>query len=62
MDHVVTDNIKKNKDQNNDAIKNEPMFGDSFNLSRGTKSPLPVVTVSLRVIKKHRATTGAGLT
>ena len=38
-DHVMNDNIKKNKDQRNDAIKNEPNFDSSFNLYSGTKYP-----------------------
>ena len=48
MDHVVSDNIKTNKNQRNDAMKNEPKFDNEFSLSSGTKDPLPVVTVSLR--------------
>ena len=49
MDHVVTDNIKKNKYQHNDAIDNDLTFdNNSFNLYSGTKDPLPVVTFSLR--------------
>ena len=47
MDLVVTDNIRTNKDQRNDAIENDPKFDSSFNLSRGNKEPLPVVIVSL---------------
>ena len=39
LDHVVTDNIKTNKDQHNYAIENEPTFDNSFNLSSGTKYP-----------------------
>ena len=59
----MTDNIKINKDQNNDAIYNEPTFDmNSSNLSSGTKDPLPVVAVSLLGGKKHIATTVAGLT
>ena len=38
-DHAVTDNIKKNKDQCNDAIENEPKFDSNLNLSSGTKTP-----------------------
>ena len=48
LDHVVSDNIKTNKNQRNDAMKNEPKFDNEFSLSSGTKDPLPVVTVSLR--------------
>ena len=49
LDHVVTDNIKKNKYQHNDAIDNDLTFdNNSFNLYSGTKDPLPVVTFSLR--------------
>ena len=58
----MTNNIKTNKDQCNDAIENELKFDNSFNLSRGIKYPLPVVTVSLRGGKKHIAMTVAGLT
>ena len=46
--HVVTDNIKKNKNHHNDAIENEPNFDNKFIFSSSTKDPLPVVTVSLR--------------
>ena len=46
--HIVTNNTKKNKNQHNDAIEYEPNFDNTFSLSRGTKYPLPVVTVSLR--------------
>ena len=63
MDNVVTNNLKTNKYQINEAINNEPTFDTSnFNLSGGTSDPLPVVTVSLRGGKKRRATTVAGLT
>ena len=59
----MTNNIKDYNDQYNDAIDNEPTLDNtSFNLSRGTSEPLPVVTVSLRGGKKHRATVVAGLT
>ena len=58
----MTDNIKKNKYQHNDAIDNESTFDNSFNLSIGTKYPLPVVSVSLRGGKKHRAMTVSGIT
>ena len=48
LDHIVTVHIKTTKYQLNDTIYNEPMFDtNSFNLSRGTEDPLPVVTVSL---------------
>ena len=61
--HAVTNNLKTKKDQNNGAIKNEPTFDTNiFNLSVRTIDPLPVVTVSLQIGKKHRATTVAGLT
>ena len=63
MDHVVTDNINKNKDQLNDAIYNESMFHtNGFNLSSGTREPLPVVTVTLRKGKKNIETTVSGQT
>ena len=53
----------KSKDQLNDAIYNEPKFDtNSFNLSIRTRDPLPVVTVGLQGVKKHRETTVAGLT
>ena len=61
--HVVTDNLNNYKYQSNEAIKSYPKFDNSsFNLSRGTSYPLPVITVSLRGGNKHRATTVAGLT
>ena len=48
LDHVVTDNIKTNKDQLNSAIYNEPAFDTNrFNLSSDTRDPLLVVTVTL---------------
>ena len=62
LKHIVNNNIKKDKDQHNEAIENEPKFDSSFNLSSGTKDPLPVVTVSLRGDKKHIATTVASIT
>ena len=56
-DHLVTDNIKDYNDQYNDAIDNEPTLDNSsFNIYSGTIYPLPIVTVSLRRGKKHRAT------
>ena len=62
MDHVVTDNIKKDKDQHNYAIENELKFDSSFNLYIRSKDPLTVVTISLRGGKKHRAMTVSGIT
>ena len=63
LDHAVNNNIKTNKDQLNDAIYNELTFDtNSFNSSSGTSEPLPVVNVTLRVCKKHRATIDAGIT
>ena len=61
MYHVVTNHIKKNNDQNNNAIGIDTAFDNMFNLFSRTKYPLPVVTVSLQGAKKHRATTVAGL-
>ena len=56
-------NIKDYNYQYNDAIDNEPTLDNSsFNLSRGTRYPLTVVTVSLQGGKKHRATVVAGIT
>ena len=57
----MTDNINTNKYQRNDAIEIEPKFDSSYNLSRWTKYPLPVVTVSFQVGNKHRSMTVAGL-
>ena len=62
MDHIVTDNINKNKNKRNYAIENDPKFDNTFNLSSRNKDPLPVVTVSLRGGKKQIATTVASLT
>ena len=63
LDHVVTDNLKTNKDQINEVINNDTTFDNSdFNLYRGTSNPLSIVTVSLRRGKKHIATTVYGLT
>ena len=63
MDNVVTDTIKTNKDQHNDAIYNEPTFDTKFfNLYSGTKEPIQVVTVSLQGCNKHRAKTVSGIT
>ena len=50
----MNNNIRANTYQHNDAIENEPKFDCSFNISRGTEDPLPVVTVILRGVKKHR--------
>ena len=59
----MNNNSKTNKDQSNKAIKNEPAFDTNiFNLSSGNSNPLPVVTVSLLEVKKHRAKTVSGLT
>ena len=47
LDCVVANNIKTTKDNFNGSIDNEPMFDfNSFNLPRGTRDPLPVVTIS----------------
>ena len=62
MDHVVINNINKYKDKHNDAFENYLNFDISFNLSTGTKYPLPVVIISFLVGEKHRATTVAGIT
>ena len=62
LKHIVNNNIKKDKDQHNEAIENEPKFDSSFNLSSGTKDPLPVVTVSLRGGDKQKAIEIDGLT
>ena len=62
LDHILTNNIKTNKNQRNDAIKNDPKFYNTFNLSSGNNDPLTVVTVSLQGGKKKRATTVACLT
>ena len=57
----MTNNIKKDKDQHNDSIENEPRFDSSFILHSGTKDPLSVVTVSLQGGNKRRSTRDAGL-
>ena len=63
LDHVVNNNLKTTKDQFNEAIEYEPIFDyNSFNLSSDARKPLPVVTVSLIGVKKHRATNVADLT
>ena len=63
LDHVVTNNIKTNKDHIIDAIYDETVFNtNSFNSSIGTRDPLPVVTSNLLVFNQHRVTTVAALT
>ena len=62
MDHVVTDNIKTNKDQHNDAIENDQKFDNIFNLSSGTKYPIPLVTLSLKGGKKPIANSVSDIT
>ena len=62
LDHEETDSIKKNKNQCNDAIENDPKFDNAFILSSGTKYPLPEVTVRLRRGKKQRSTMVSGST
>ena len=48
LDHVVTDNIKMDKDQLNEAIYNDLKFAtSSFNSSNGNTYPLPVVTITI---------------
>ena len=54
LDHVVTNNIRTDKNRCNDAIENEPIFDNKFSLSSSTKDPLPVVTVGLRLVHKQR--------
>ena len=59
----MTNNIKYYNGKYNYAIDNEPTLDNSSSsLSRGTRYPLPVVTVSLQGGKKHRATIVAGIT
>ena len=59
----MTNNLMTNKYQLNATINNEPTFDtNSFNLSSSTSNPLPVVTVSLLVGKKHISTYVSGLT
>ena len=63
MDQTANNNIKTNKYQHNDAIYNDLTFDtNSFNLSNGTKDPLPVVSVSLRGGKKHISMNVSGIT
>ena len=51
LNNILTDNIKTNKYQHNDVIDNELKFdNNSFNLSSGTRYPLPVVTVSIKMV------------
>ena len=57
----MTNNTKKNKSQYNYTIEHEMNFDNKFILYRGTKYPLPVVTVSLRVGQKKRETMICGL-
>ena len=52
LDHVVTNIIRKNKNQHNDAFEYEPKFDIKITLSREAKETLPVATVSLRRGKK----------
>ena len=58
----MTDSIKKNENQCNDAIENETKFDNTFILYIRTKDPLLVVTVSLRVGKKKISMMVDGLT
>ena len=53
LDHIVTDNTRKNKNHHRDAIENDPNFDSKFSLYRGIKDPLPVVNASLRGGKKQ---------
>ena len=63
LDQVVTNNIKTNKYQLNDAIHNEPTFDTSrFNSYKGTREPLPVVNITPLGGRKHRSMTVSGLT
>ena len=57
----MNNNTKTNKDRRDDAIGNDPKFDSSFNLSSGTKDPLPVVTVSLQGGKKYVAMDVSGI-
>ena len=59
---MLINNIKKNNNQHNDAIENEPKFNNIFSLSIGTKDPLPVVTFSIRGGKKQISSMVDGLT
>ena len=63
LDRVVTNNIKTNEYQINDAIYNDPMFDTSkFNSYNGATDRLPVVNVTFKGGKKYIASTVAGLT
>ena len=63
LDHVVTNNLKTNKDQLNEAINNEPAFDtNNFFFFCSTSEPLPVVTVYFQGGKKHRSTNVSGIT
>ena len=50
----MNDNINKNENQHNDANEHELKFDNKFSVSRRTKDPLLVVTVSLRGGRKQR--------
>ena len=58
----MIDNIKKNENQHNEVIGNDPRFDNTFSLSSGTKDTLPLVTVSLRGDKKQSETMVSDLT
>ena len=63
LDHVLTNNLKNNYDQSNEAINIERTFDTTnFNLSSGTSYLLPVVTVYLRGGIKRKTKTVDGLT
>ena len=63
MDKVVTNNLNNYKYQSNEAINSEPTCdNNSFNLSSGTRYPLPLVTVSLLGGNKYRETIVSGIT
>ena len=62
MDHILTENIKANKYQHNDAIENETTFDtNSFNLSSRTKHPLQLLTVRILGGKKYRSANVDGI-
>ena len=61
LDQIVTNNIK-NKNQCDEKTEHDPIFDNEFSLSSGFKYHLPVVIVSLRGCKKHRATLISGIT
>ena len=53
LDHVVTNNIKIKKYQLKEETYNDLKFGtNSFNSFRGTRDPLPVVSITLQGGKK----------